>query len=204
MINIEKIDYVIEQTGAEYGAVRTALIISDGDVEKAINFIESNQTKKISDESTVNDSQYSEGGENWEEQYDKRHKQNPIGAFAQDIIDTIQEIWEKGNASNLVIEKDGKTILSLSLTVSTIGLVIAPVAAIIGLGAAFITEYSIKIIMDSGEVVDVNKEAVRRKMNKGYKEEEKQEDQDHNEEKQNMRKKTLNSRVFFDGKIKIC
>lgn len=185
MINIEKIDYVMEQTGAEYESVRTALIISDGNVEKAISFIESNQTKKISDESTVNEKQYSQGGADWEEQYnEKQGKQNPIGAFAQDIIDTIQEIWEKGNASNLVIEKDGKTILSLSLTVSTIGLVIAPVAAIIGLGAAFITEYSIKIIMDSGEVVDVNKEAVKRKMSRGYKEEtpEEPKEEDNSEE----------------------
>ncbi len=187
MINIEKIDYVMEQTGAQYEAVRTALIISDGDVEKAIQFIESNQTGKISDESTVGEEQNfrGEGGETWEEQYDaKRNKQNPIGAFAQDIIDTIQEIWEKGNASNLVIEKDGKTILSLSLTVSTIGLVIAPVAAIIGLGAAFITEYSIKIIMDSGEVVDVNMEAVKRKMRKENKADNHDINNDVNEDKE--------------------
>lgn len=182
MINIEKIDYVMEQTGAQYEAVRTALIISDGNVEKAINFIESNQTGKISDKSTVGEGKnHGDDGDSWEKQYDaKRNKQNPIGAFAQDIIDTIQEIWEKGNASNLVIEKEGKTILSLSLTVSTIGLVIAPVAAIIGLGAAFITEYSIKIIMDSGEVVDVNMEAVKRKMRK----ENKDDNQDVNNDKE--------------------
>lgn len=173
MINIEKIDFVMEKTGAEYSAVRTALIIANGDVEKAIQFIQSNQTHRIGEESTV-----SGEGQNWKEEYKEKKytKENPIGAFAQDIIDVIKDIWERGKASSLVIEKDGKIVLSLSLTVSTIGLVIAPVAAIIGLGAAFITEYSIKIIMDDGQVVDVNKEAVRRKMRGEGESAEKEED----------------------------
>lgn len=160
MINIEKIDFVMEQTGADYSTVRTALIISNGDVEKAILFIETNQVEEIDESNPV------ERQENWEQEYEERQKQNPIGAFAQDIIDVIKDFWEKGNASTLVIEKDGQTVLSLSLVVSTIGLVIAPVAAIIGLGAAFITEYNIKIILDNGEVVDVNKEAIKKRIRK--------------------------------------
>ena len=58
------------------------------------------------------------------------------GAFASDIIDTIKYLWEKGNASTLIIEKDGKQLLNLSLTMGTIGLVIAPVAAIPSFGNA--------------------------------------------------------------------
>lgn len=83
--------------------------------------------------------------------------------LVQDIIDAIKEIWKRGNASRLDIEKDGKTVLSISLVVGTIGLVLAPVAAFIGFGAAMITEYTIKITLDNGTVIDVNEFAVTRK-----------------------------------------
>lgn len=76
--------------------------------------------------------------------------------LVQDIIDAIREIWKRGNASRLDIEKGGKTVLSISLVVGTIGLVLAPVAAFIGFSAAMITEYTIKITLDNGTVIDVN------------------------------------------------
>ena len=39
MINMTKIDYVINATGASYEIVRKALLDSDGDVDEAIKFI---------------------------------------------------------------------------------------------------------------------------------------------------------------------
>jgi len=82
---------------------------------------------------------------------------------AQDIFDAIREIWRKGNASSLEIEKDGKTVLKISLTVGTIGLILAPVAALIGIGAALITDYTVKIILDNGTVINVNEFALTHK-----------------------------------------
>ena len=82
---------------------------------------------------------------------------------ANDILEAIKEIWRKGNASRLDIEKEGKTVLSISLTVGTIGLLIAPVAALIGIGAALITEYTVKITLDNGTVINVNEFAVTHK-----------------------------------------
>ena len=82
---------------------------------------------------------------------------------AQDIFDAIREIWRKGNASSLEIEKDGRTVLKISLTVGTIGLILAPVAALIGIGAALITDYIVKIILDNGTVINVNEFALTHK-----------------------------------------
>ncbi len=82
---------------------------------------------------------------------------------ASDIIDAIKEIWRKGNASRLDIEKEGKTVLSISLTVGAIGLLLAPVAALIGIGAALVIDYIVKITLDNGTVINVNEFAVTRK-----------------------------------------
>lgn len=90
----------------------------------------------------------------------KNDNKNPL---ASDILDAIREIWKKGNASRLDIEKDGRTVLSVSLVIGTIGLVLAPVAALIGIGAALITEYIVKITLDDGTVINVNEFAIHRK-----------------------------------------
>jgi len=82
---------------------------------------------------------------------------------AKEILDAIKEIWNRGNASRLDIEKGGKTVLSVSLTVGTIGLVLAPVAALIGIGAALITDYVVTITLDNGTVINVNEFAMTRK-----------------------------------------
>ncbi|MEA4889180.1 MAG: DUF4342 domain-containing protein [Clostridiaceae bacterium] len=103
--------------------------------------------------------QETETGENTAEHADTE-RQAPQ---AKDIIDAIKEIWKRSNASRLDIEKDGKTVLSVSLAVGTIGFVLAPVAAIIGVGAALITEYTIKITLDNGTVIDVNEFAMTHK-----------------------------------------
>ncbi|MDW7657302.1 MAG: DUF4342 domain-containing protein [Bacillota bacterium] len=85
---------------------------------------------------------------------------------ADDIIEAIKEIWKRGNASRLDIEKDGRSVLSVSLVVGAIGFVLVPVAALIGIGAALITEYIVKITLDDGTVINVNEFAVTRKQTK--------------------------------------
>jgi len=138
MIDIEKVDRVMASTGKGYEEVKQALIETDGDVEKAIqkllNIEPEKNTWKKSDKSVVDA-----------------------------IVDEIKKIWEKGNASTLLIEKNGETVVKLSLAVGTIGFVLATIPSIIGLGAAILTDYKISIIMDNGDVVNVNDLALKNK-----------------------------------------
>ena len=48
MITMEKIDYVISVTGAEYIVVRDALLASDGDVDRAVRLIMGEEKKEES------------------------------------------------------------------------------------------------------------------------------------------------------------
>ncbi len=151
MTDIEKIDRMMEITGESYETIRAALLEANGDMDQAILAI---LRSKEGGATEAPDVEYEEV---------KEDEKPAKGALASDIIDTIKEIWEKGNASSLIIEKGGKEIMNLSLTIGTIGLVIAPVAAVIGLGAALITEYQIKIVMDDGKVINVNELASGKK-----------------------------------------
>ena len=151
MTDIEKIDRMMEITGESYETIRAALLEANGDMDQAILAI---LRSKEGAATEAPDVEYEEV---------KEDEKPAKGALASDIIDTIKEIWEKGNASSLIIEKGGKELMNLSLAISTIGLVIAPVAAVIGLGAALITEYQIKIVMDDGKVINVNELASGKK-----------------------------------------
>ena len=48
MITMEKIDYVISVTGADYNDVRNALLACDGDVDRAIRLIMGEEKKEES------------------------------------------------------------------------------------------------------------------------------------------------------------
>lgn len=159
MINMTKIDYVINVTGATYEVVRKALLESDGDVDKAIEYIRANDFKE---KENVDASKVYENEEekNKEEERQKNSKTgneyfDEVVNSLDEIIDAIKEIWRKGNARRLLVEKDNETILSLSLATSAIGLVLALPASLLGLSAAYIYDYSFKIIMENGEVIDI-------------------------------------------------
>ena len=157
MITLESIDYVINMTGASYDDVRVALLEADGNVDKAIRLInERGQGTKTKEEQK----EEQKSGKSWREYTSKTigHVQQSL----DEILDGIKDILKKGNARKLLIEKDGETVLSLSLTVSAIGFVINPIVAILGVGAALTSEYDFKIIMEDGSTIDV-KEYIKNK-----------------------------------------
>lgn len=160
MINIEKIDAVIAATGADYAIVRQALLAADGDVAAAIRMILNKQydqthaPKEEGGESGFEGASTGTTDENKDRTADERQQYN-YQAQLDDIITVIKDIWRTGNASSLIVEKNGRTVLNLSLTVSAFILIITPLISLIGLGTAIITEYTIKIQMVNGEIIDV-------------------------------------------------
>lgn len=152
MISMEKIDYVINLTGASYDIVRKALLDADGDVDLAIKIIEDNRSYEESE--TIEAEVIEEGQQNSRRKESKEYFDEFANAM-EEIIEAIKEIWRKGNARRLLVEKDNETVLSLSLATSAIGLALALPASLLGLSAAYIYDYSFKIIMENGEVIDI-------------------------------------------------
>lgn len=144
----DKIKSIVDQTGIDPATARAALETAGGDVDTAVRIIRAYHLRE--------DDPHPPG----DEEPTSRDTEDPR---ADDIFEAIEEVWRKGNASHLEVVKDGKTILRLSLTVSAIGLILAPLAALIGLGAALITDYKITITLENGTVVDINEFALKRK-----------------------------------------
>ena len=64
----------------------------------------------------------------------------------KDLVKIIKEIIHQGNIRKITIfDKTGKEIVVLPLTISVLGVVIAPPLAVISLIAALVTDCSVKV-----------------------------------------------------------
>mgnify|MGYP002861207500 CR=1 FL=1 len=130
-ITLEKIELVKDRTGVSYREAKDALEKTEGNVVDAIIMIEDN----------IDD--ISAGGD----------------GVVNGVIDNIKACIRKGNASRLVIKKDGEIIMNLPVNVGLIGTVLFPWAAIAATIAAFGTKCSIELFDDKGETIDVSAKA---------------------------------------------
>lgn len=130
MITLEKIDQVVQRTGVCYEQAKAALEQSHGDVLEAIIYLEKQKSQK--------------GGSS---------KQISVS----DIIDTLKDFIHKGNVSRIIISDDETTLLNIPVTFGAIGIVIAPVVAVLGIGAAIVTNLNVSIKDYNGNIIDLNK-----------------------------------------------
>mgnify|MGYP004477913015 CR=1 FL=1 len=140
-ITIEAIDQVMERVpGATYAEVREALIKSDGDVIDAIILLQENSTEK--------------------ENKNKKTFEEVFGKDSDKIKEEITELLRKSNVIRIVIEKNGKIIMNIPITVGVVGVVFAPILTLIGLSASVLAKYRIKIDVHKMESLRYNAERV--------------------------------------------
>lgn len=126
MITIEQIDAFIKRTGASYETAKAYLSANDGDVDAAVL------------------------------QYEKETNKKQPFSF-KDLSDAIRHLVAKSNGTALrVCDKKQKTVLSLSLTVSAIGVVLAPALSAIGIGVMALSDYTFYIDKEDGSSINVN------------------------------------------------
>ena len=137
-ITIESIDQVIERVpGATYAQVKEALLKCDGDVVDAIILLQDNSTGA-------------------EEKEDKKTFEDVFGKDSEKMKEEITELIRKSNVVRIVVEKNGKVIINLPITVGVVGVVFAPILSLIGLSASVLAKYRIKIENeDEGTTVDL-------------------------------------------------
>ncbi|MDD7183186.1 DUF4342 domain-containing protein [Peptostreptococcus porci] len=137
-ISIEKVDAVLERVPfATYKEAKEALEKTNGDVLEAIIFIEEKYIDPFDDEKF----------EDFEEK---------ISHEGEKLKDQLSELIRKSNVIRVKVEKEGKSILNLPLTVGVIGVAAMPLFALFGLSAAVLAKYSVKIVDEkSNDEVDL-------------------------------------------------
>ena len=134
MITLEKIDQVVERTGASYEEAKQALEIAEGNVIEAIIYL----------------------------QNEKENAEERKGVKKSDILDTLKEFIRKGNVSRIIVTNKNETLLNIPVTFGAIGIIIAPVIAVLGVGTILVTDINISIQDHTGKIIDLNKETAER------------------------------------------
>jgi hypothetical protein len=73
-------------------------------------------------------------------------KKDTFEVKGEDLIARVKELINEGNVRQIsIIDKNGKTIVILPLTLGVVGAVLVPVLAAVGAIAALVTECTIKV-----------------------------------------------------------
>lgn len=140
-ITIEMVDQVLDRLPyATYKEAREALIKTDGNVLDAIIYIESGQKDM--------------GFENKKESI-RRFGEN-ISQESEKIRGQLGDLFKKTTVVRIIVEKEGKVMLNIPLTIGVLGVAAMPVLSLLGLSAAVLSKYSVLITDEaSGESVDM-------------------------------------------------
>lgn len=152
-ITIEMVDKVMERVpSASYKEVKKALVHSDGDILEAIIYLEENSgavkaKKKVEDF-------FEKSKEDAEEV--RKNTEEKIGKDVEELKAQLKELFAKSNRVRVVVEKEGKIIMNIPFTVGVLGIAMMPLLTILGLSAAVLSKYRIKIQNEAdGETVDL-------------------------------------------------
>ncbi|AKL94188.1 transcriptional regulator [Clostridium aceticum] len=130
-IDLETVDLLRKRANVSYEEAKKALEESNGDLVEALIFLEkANKTKP-------------------EKNCEAETMLKGISNFAKSTI-------KKGNDTRLIVSKKDNNILNLSMTVTVIASIIAPVIPLAGLPLAFLTNHKIRIKKKDGEDMKVN------------------------------------------------
>ena len=141
-VTLEQIDKVLERfPNISYAEAKEALIIADGDIIDAIIYLE--QMKKSSKLKI------------------KAKAEEVLGKDTEQIKDQLKEMLKKSNVIRIVIEKEDRTIMNIPITIGVIGLALGPLVTLVGLSAAVLGKFNIKIeneedktVIDLGELTE--------------------------------------------------
>lgn len=143
-ITLEKIDQVLERVpNASYKEAKEALLVTDGDILDAIIYLEqNNKATKVKTKA-------------------KAKMENALGKDAEEIKTQLKEMLKRSNVIRIVVEKDDKTIMNIPLTVGVVGVALGPLVTLVGLSAAVIGKFNIKVeneedktVVDLGELTE--------------------------------------------------
>lgn len=118
-ITLEKIDIIRERTGVSYREAKEVLERNGGNVIEALIELESKK------EST------------WAEEFSVR---------SAEVIDKVKELIHEGNVTKIRIKHEGRTLVDIPVTLGTIGAVVLPQLAALGVLVAVFKRCTIEVV----------------------------------------------------------
>lgn len=144
MITLDQVERLMEETGAGYELSAWALKEAGGDMSLAKEYVEKARKIPVPNKEQEGKEKRSEG-----------EKEDKITLDA--IISTIRDAFHTLNATNLIVRKGEKEILNIASSLGAIGAIVLPQLALLGIGAAILTDYEIIVRLKDGREVNINR-----------------------------------------------
>jgi hypothetical protein len=122
-LNLEKVDILRERAGLSYRDAVEYLERANGDVVKALVFIEE----------------------------DKHRQKEVISETGQEVLEKVKHVVRRGNEMKIKIHREGQSLVEVPVTVGLIGTAIAPYLALAGAAVALASGCSISVREPEGE-----------------------------------------------------
>lgn len=123
-ITLEKIDLIRDRTGVTYREAHEALQRNDGNVISALIELEDGKQSSWTEEFTVRSSE---------------------------VIDKVKELIHEGNVTKVRVKHDGRTLVDIPVTLGTIGAVVLPQLAALGVLVAVFKRCTIEVVRNEGQ-----------------------------------------------------
>lgn len=122
-IELDKVDILRERAGLSYRDAVEYLERANGDVVKALVFIEE----------------------------DKHRQKEVISETGQEVLEKVKHVVRRGNEMKIKIHREGQSLIEVPVTVGLIGTAIAPYLALAGAAVALASGCSISVREPEGE-----------------------------------------------------
>ncbi len=129
-ITLEMVDEIINRTGVTYKEAKEALEKNEGDLLKAIVYLEELENGPA-----------------------KAESKNMSG---QEIVEKLKAWVNEGFINQITIVKNGKTVVDIPIMAGAIGAVIFTIPTVAAIIAAVATGCEIKIVKKDGEEININ------------------------------------------------
>ena len=129
-ITLEMVDEIINRTGVTYRDAKEALEACDGDLLKALVYIEDGRLDSAPKQSKKLD--------------------------GQDIVNKLKALVNEGLVTQITIERKGKVLLDIPVVAGAVTAVIFSFATVAAIIAAVATGCTISIVKKDGEIININ------------------------------------------------
>jgi hypothetical protein len=131
-VTLEKIDTIRERSGASYREAKEALERNEGDVIATL--IEMEGKKQVS----------------WTDE---------ISLRSSEVIEKVKALIKEGNVTKISVKSEGKVLVEIPMTLGTLGAVVLPHLAILGVLIAVFKRCTIEVIRRDGNTETVDTQA---------------------------------------------
>lgn len=140
-ITIEMVDEVMERLPyVSYRDAKDALLESDGDVLEAVIILEKSKTFNFDGlKDGIKKENINSIGDKFTEETERLREQ-------------IVELLKNATSVRLIVEKSDRTILNIPLGVGVLGVAAMPIPTLLGLSAAVIANFTVRIADDNSDV----------------------------------------------------